>query len=363
MRVPFVDLERLHAPLRADLDGAWRRVVDSSHFVLGPEVEAFERELGAAVDAPHVVGVSSGTDALITSLLALGIGAGDEVVTSAFSFFAAAEAIVRVGATPVFADVDEQFNLDAASALARITPRTRAVLFVDLFGRRADVEALGGGGVALVEDAAQAIGDARVGRGVSAASISFFPTKNLGAFGDGGAILTEDAALADTMRILRAHGSRPKYVHQRIGGNMRLDALQAALLRAKLPHLARWNGARRRTAMQYRERLASVPGVVVPTDAPGHVWHQFVVRASASRGGAPSARRDALRAHLAARGVDTEIYYPLALHLQPCFAERPRVGLPMAERATAEALAIPIHAALADDEIAYVCDSIAAFAG
>jgi dTDP-4-amino-4,6-dideoxygalactose transaminase len=360
MRVPFVDLERLHAPIRAELDAAWKRVVDSSHFILGSEVDTFERELASYADVPFVVGVSSGTDALITSLMALDVGPGDEVVTAAFSFFAAAEAIVRVGATPVFADIDE-FNLDPASALERVTRRTRAILFVDLFGRRADVEALRAAGLPLVEDAAQAIGAPGVGRGVTSASLSFFPTKNLGALGDGGAIFTEDAELADAMRLVRAHGSRPKYVHPRIGGNMRLDALQAALLRAKLPHVARWNESRRDTADRYRERLANVPGITLPVDAPGHVWHQFVLRVASSRDGAASSRRDALRAHLAARGIDTEIYYPLALHLQPCFADLPRVQLPRAEAATAEALAIPIHAALSADEVACVGDAIAAF--
>jgi dTDP-4-amino-4,6-dideoxygalactose transaminase len=363
MRVPFVDLGRLHAPLRAELDAAFRRVVDASHFILGPEVEAFERELGAFAKAPFVVGVSSGTDALITALMALDVGPGDEVVTPAFSFIAAAEAIARVGATPVFADVGDDFNLDVASAAERVTKRTRAILFVDLFGRRADVEALAALGVPLVEDAAQAIGAPGVGRGVRAASISFFPTKNLGALGDGGALFTEDAALADTMRLVRAHGSRPKYVHARLGGNMRLDALQAALLRAKLPHLERWNEARRTTALAYRERLASVPGLTLPADAPGHVWHQFVVRVASSRDGAPSQRRDALRAHLAASGVDSEIYYPLALHLQPCFSGLPRARLEGAEAATAEALALPIHAALTVDEIATVAEAVASFSG
>ena len=330
---------------------------------MGDEVDAFERELAELAGVPFAVAVSSGTDALLTSLMALGIGPGDEVVTSAFSFIAAAETIARLGATPVFADIGDDFNLDPESVRSRISARTRAIVPVDLFGRRANVEGLGEHGIALVEDAAQAIGARGVGHGVRAAALSFFPTKNLGALGDGGALLTDDSVLADAMRLLRAHGSGPKYVHACMGGNMRLDALQAAILRVKLPRVAQWNATRRGIARRYREELADVSGVALPADEGGHVWHQFVVRARPGRDGAPNARRDALRAHLGERDVETEVYYPLALHLQPCFAHLPKVHLPNAVTATSEAVALPVHPALGDDEVGHVIAALRSFKG
>jgi dTDP-4-amino-4,6-dideoxygalactose transaminase len=352
MRARLVDLERLHAPIRREIDQAIARVVDSGRFVLGPEVDALEREIAQACGVPFAVAVSSGSDAILGALWAAGIGPGAEVLTSAFSFAAAAEAIVRVGATPVFVDVDLDLNMDADAALARFGERTSAILTVDLFGRRAVLPRVD---VPIFEDAAQAIGATGVGLGVRAAAISFFPTKNLGALGDGGMVLTVDAELAETLRVLRVHGSRSKYVHERIGWNMRLDALQAAVLRVKLPHLAGWNVRRKRIATTYRSELSGILALTLPRDAPDHVWHQFVVRVA--RG------RDELRAHLAEHGIETEVYYPQALHLQPCFAflgGRPG-DLPRAEAAAREVLALPIHAALTEDELAHVVGCVRSF--
>jgi dTDP-4-amino-4,6-dideoxygalactose transaminase len=357
-RVRLADLVGLHAPIRKELDDAWRRVVDTGRFVLGAEVEAFEGELAAFCSVPHVVGASSGTDALTLALMALGVGPGDEVVTPAFSFVAAAEAVARLGAMPVFADVGDDYDLDPRAALARVGPRTRAILTVDLFGLRADVARLAEAGVPIVEDAAQAIGAPGVGADVRAAAMSFFPTKNLGALGDGGALLTSDEAVAGAARSMRSHGAQPRYVHHRIGGNMRLDALQAALLSVKLPHVARWNARRAEIAAAYRAGLGEVAGLALPPGAPGHVWHQFVVRVA-------GARRDALRAHLAEHGVETEVYYPLPLHLQPCFAHLGgRAGdHPVSEAAAREAIALPIHAALDDADVAHVIEAIGHFPG
>lgn len=352
------DLAAEHAELRPALDAAWARVVDSGRFIGGLEVEAFERELAAAAGAARAVGVSSGTDALVVALMALGVGPGDEVVTTPFTFFATAGAIARLGARPVFADIDPgTANLDPAAAAAAVTPRTRAVLPVNLFGRLAPIPDVP---VPVIEDAAQSIGAGPV-RG-AAATLSFFPSKNLGALGDAGAVLTDDPALADRIALLRNHGARPKYHHVAVGGNFRLDALQAALLRVKLPRLRAWTEARRAHAARYRaafaEAVAAQPAlaehVTLPPDAEGHVYHHFVVRAS---------RRDALRAHLAAAGIATEVYYPEPLHLQPCFADLGHTAgaFPAAERAAATALALPIHPHLPPSAPARILTTLAAF--
>jgi dTDP-4-amino-4,6-dideoxygalactose transaminase len=338
------------------LTAAAERVIASGQFILGPEVAALERDVAALCGVPHAVGVSSGSDALLATLMALGVGPGDEVVTPALSFIATPEAVVRLGARPVFVDVGADFNISPAAALDRVGRRTRAILAVDLFGRRAPITLLGAAGVAVVEDAAQAIGTPALGHGAAAATLSFFPSKNLGALGDGGMVLTHDALLAERVRLLRVHGAHPKYVHAVWGGNFRLDALQAALLRVKLPHLERWNQTRRASAERYLAGLDAIEGLVLPPAGPKDAWHQFVVRV---RGG----RRDALRAHLAAHGVDSEVYYPLALHLQPCFTDlggRPG-DCPNAETVTREALALPIHAALTPAQVEHVMDCIRRF--
>ncbi|HEY6034203.1 MAG TPA: DegT/DnrJ/EryC1/StrS family aminotransferase, partial [Kofleriaceae bacterium] len=276
-------------------------------------------------------------------------GPGDEVITTAMSFFATAGAVARLGATPVFADIDPRtFNLDPASALARVTSKTRAIIPVHLFGRLADVDALATANVPIVEDAAQAVGAPGMGKRNNLVTLSFFPSKNLGAAGDAGMVLCDDASLSDRVRLYRTHGSRPKYVHHVVGANLRMDTLQAAILRVKRPHLAAWNAQRRRNAALYRELLAGTP-LVLPDDAPGHVWHHFVVRAP---------KRDELRAHLRAREIETEVYYPLPLHLQPCFPGGKQGDLPEAERAAAEVLALPVHPDLAPAQLEWVAQAV-----
>jgi dTDP-4-amino-4,6-dideoxygalactose transaminase len=356
LKVPLLDVKAQNAPLRGPLLEAMARVMDSGGFILGPEVEAFERELAATVGVKTAVGVSSGTDALLVAMMALSVGAGHEVVTSPFTFYATVGCIARLGARPVFADIDpETFNLDPQAAVAVCGPRTRAVIPVHLYGRPAILPKTN---VPIIEDAAQAIGASKLGGVMSC--LSFFPSKNLGAFGDGGAILCDDPQIADKVTLLRVHGSRPKYYHHMVGGNFRLDALQAAILRIKLPHLARWTQGRRANAERYRKLFAATPGIPaelrLPEPTPEHIYNQFVIRAP---------RRDALRDHLAKQGIATEIYYPLPLHLQPCFADLGyREGaFPHAETASREVLALPIYAELAEEQQAYVVTQIAAFYG
>jgi dTDP-4-amino-4,6-dideoxygalactose transaminase len=305
------------------------------------------------------VGVSSGTDALTALLMAAGVGPGDEVVTTPYSFFATVESIVRLGARPVFADLDpETMNIDPAAAVKRIGGRSKAVLVVHLFGRAASTASLrvacSAAGIPLLEDGAQAIGASGVGGGWGAA-LSFFPSKNLGGFGDGGAVTTDDAALAAQVRLLRNHGAAQKLQHDRIGGNFRLDELQAALLRVKLPHLSRWTAERRRLAALYRERLAGLPVGLPPPDA-GCVWNQFVIRV-------PSARRDPLRRHLEERGIASAVYYSTPLHLQPALAflgHRPG-DFPNAERAAEESLALPIFPGLTDGALSRITTALGDF--
>jgi dTDP-4-amino-4,6-dideoxygalactose transaminase len=364
-RIGMVNLASQRAPLQAELESAVLRVLRSDRYILAQEVPAFEREMSMFARVAHAVGVSSGSDALVAILAACGIGAGDEVITTPFSFFATAEAIVRVGATPVFADVDPAtLNLDIAAARDRITARTRAILVVHLFGRMFDVAALAGAiagsDVRIVEDAAQAVGASLPdGRGPgalgAAAALSFFPTKNLGAMGDAGMVLTEDAALAERVRAIRVHGARAPHAHEAIGGNFRLDEVQAAVLRVKLGALPAWTRRRRDIAAAYREAWADTLLGLPPPD-PGCVWNQFVVRV-------PGGRRDALAAHLGSRGIDTAVYYPTALHLQPALAAlggRPG-QLPCAEAACGEVLALPVHGSLTADEVGRVIDGVRAF--
>ncbi len=353
MRVPLLDLRAQYATIATSVEAAVKRVLESGHYILGEDVAAFERELAQATGRPHAVAVSSGTDALLVALMAMGVGPGDEVVTTPLSFFATAGAIARVGARPVFADVEPRsFNLNPDAALARVTPKTRAILPVHLFGRPCAIEPLRRSGVPVVEDAAQAIGLSTLGKGTRCATLSFFPSKNLGAAGDAGAVVCEEAEFAERLRLLRAHGSKPKYVHHVVGGNFRIDTLQAAILRAKLPHLAGWNAARRRHAERYRALLDGTP-LVLPEPVEAHVWHHYVVRV-------PDGKRDALRAHLAAREIESEVYYPTPLHLQPCFASLGyrRGDLPHAERACAEVLALPVHPDLSEAQQEHVAASI-----
>jgi dTDP-4-amino-4,6-dideoxygalactose transaminase len=356
MRVPLLDLRAQYQTIAPAVEAAVKRVLESGHYILGEDVAAFERELAAATGRPHAVAVSSGTDALLVALMALGVGPGDEVLTTPLSFFATAGAIARLGARPLFADVERtSFNLDADAALMRVTPRTKAILPVHLFGRACDVAPLSATGLPVIEDAAQAIGLGMLGSGTRCATLSFFPSKNLGAAGDAGAVVCGDAAFADQLRVLRAHGSRPKYVHHTIGGNFRIDTLQAAILRTKLPHLSAWNLARRQNAQRYHMMLAHTP-LLLPEAVDTHVWHHYVVRV-------PDGRRDALRQHLLAREIETEVYYPTPLHLQPCFAHlgyRPG-DLPVAERACAEVLALPVHPYLTEAQQEHVAASVREF--
>lgn len=356
MKVKLLDLAAETASLGGALEAAATRVLQSGQFILGEEVAAFERAFVEQTGRRAAIGTSSGSDALLIALWAAGVGRDDEVITTPFSFFATVGAIVRLGARPIFAEIDPvTFNIDVDDVLRRIGPRTRAIVPVHLFGRPVPLDRLIASGVPVIEDAAQAVLSPGVGHGL-AASYSFFPSKNLGAAGDAGMVITDDAALGEKIRLMRQHGSKPKYVHHVIGGNFRLDAMQAAILRAKLPHLPAWQQKRAQHVAEYRALLSQIPGapLVLPDETPGHVWHHFVVRAP---------RRDELRAYLAERGVDTEVYYPLALHLQPCFADlggKPG-QLPHAERATSEVLALPIHPQLPPGAIDYVASQIRAF--
>jgi dTDP-4-amino-4,6-dideoxygalactose transaminase len=365
-RVPLLDLQAQYAPLREEILSAIARVCDSQRFILGPEVEALERELAAHLEVAEAVAVSSGTDALLAAMMALGIGPGDEVVTTPYSFFATAGCISRLGATPRFVDIDPvTCNIDPAAVRAAITPRTRAVIPVHLYGQCADMdavtEAAGAAGIPVIEDACQAIGARYHGRQAGSlgaiACFSFFPSKNLGAFGDAGLVTTSDPQLAHEVRLLRNHGAEPKYFHHRIGGNFRLDALQAAILRVKLPHLDRWTEMRRANAARYGEmfRAAGLNDKVgLPIESAGctHIYNQFVVHVP---------DRDRVRARLTAREIGTEIYYPVPFHLQGCFADLGYVrgDFPHAERAASAGLALPIYGELTSDQQASVVEALA----
>ncbi len=352
MKVPLLDLRAQYAMIGTEIEAAVRRVLEGGHYIMGEDVAALETELAADHKHPHAIAVSSGTDALLAALWALGIGPGDEVITTAMSFFATAGAAARLGATPVFADIDPStFNLDQGSAISRITPRTKAIIPVHLFGRVADMDRLRETGIPIIEDAAQAVGSSGLGTGGKLVTLSFFPSKNLGAAGDAGMVLTSDPELADRVRLYRTHGSRPKYVHHVVGANLRMDTLQAAILRVKRRHLATWNEQRRSNAATYRELLAATP-LMLPADAAGHVWHHFVVRAP---------KRDELRAYLREREIETEVYYPLPLHLQPCFPGAKEGDLPEAERASRDVLALPVHPDLTPAQLQYVAESVTSF--
>jgi dTDP-4-amino-4,6-dideoxygalactose transaminase len=365
MRVPLLDLTAQWGPIRTEALAALTRVCDAQQFILGAEVEGLERELAAMLGVAHAVGVSSGTDALLAAMMAIGVGPGDEVVTPTYSFFATAGCAARLGARPVFVDIDPvTYNLDPQATLAAITPRTKAIVPVHLFGQSADLDpivaAAAARGIAVIEDAAQAIGarygERPVGGIGTLGCFSFFPSKNLGAFGDGGLVTTNDARLAEAVRLLRGHGMQPKYYHRVVGGNFRLDAIQAAVLRVKAPHLAGWTAARRRNADRYRALFAEIGphAVDLPVEVPGrfHIYNQFVVRVP---------DRDGLRAHLTSRAVGTEIYYPVPFHLQECFAALgyARGAFPQAEAAAAETLALPIYGELTAEQQRHVVESIA----
>jgi dTDP-4-amino-4,6-dideoxygalactose transaminase len=364
--VPLLDLEAQYRPLRDEILAAIARVCDGQRFIMGPELEALERELAAYLDVREAIGVSSGTDAILAALMVLGIGPGDEVITTTYSFFATAGCVARVGATPVLVDIDPvTFNLDPAAVRAALTPRTRAIIPVHLYGLCAEMdpimEAAREHGIPVIEDAAQAIGATyktrQAGSIGTIGCFSFFPSKNLGAFGDGGLVTTNDAALAHELRLVRNHGAEPKYFHKRVGANFRLDALQAAVLRVKLPHLARWTAMRQTNAARYDALLASaslsdrVAVPFVPADR-RHIFNQYIVRVP---------DRDRVRAFLSDRGIGTEIYYPVPFHLQECFAGlgHHRGDFPHAEAAAASTLALPIYGELTADQQAAVVGGLA----
>ncbi|WP_437810475.1 DegT/DnrJ/EryC1/StrS family aminotransferase [Sorangium sp. So ce1078] len=368
--VPFFDRARGDLVMQDELTAVFQSVVQSGRYILGPEVEAFESECAAYLGVRHAIGVSSGTDALLAALMALGLGAGDEVVCPAYTFFATAGAVHRAGARPVFADVlPGSYNLDPASLARALTARTRAIIAVHLFGGCAPMDELlavaGGRGVPIIEDAAQAFGAERGGRRAGALGLmgcfSFFPTKNLGGFGDGGLVTTDHDDLADRVRSLRAQGARRKHHHTLVGGNFRLDALQAALLRRKLPRLGALLGRRREHAAQYAALLggAGLPISLPDAGFAGHTFNQYVIRLN------DASLRDPLRSFLAEQGIGTEVYYPAPLHLQPCFAPLgpPEGSLPAAEAAARETLALPIFPELTGEEVARVASAVASFFG
>jgi dTDP-4-amino-4,6-dideoxygalactose transaminase len=368
MNVPLLDLKAQYRTIRTEIMATVEAVCEEQGFVLGPRVQELEQALAAYVGSAHAVGCASGSDALLLSLMAVGVGAGDEVITVPFTFFATAGSISRLGAKPVFVDIrPDTLNLDPAHLDQAVTRRTKAIIPVHLFGQCAEMEAINrvaaGRGLKVIEDACQAIGAARHGKraGVlgDTACFSFFPSKNLGGFGDSGMITTNDAELADRLAMLRVHGSKVRYVHEYVGINSRLDALQAAVLRVKLNHLDRWTEGRRRNATRYAQLFAAAnlgERVVLPKTEAGnfHVFNQFTIRAQ---------KRDELRAYLKDKGIGTEIYYPIPLHLQSCYRDLGyhKGSFPVSERAAEDALSLPVYAELTDEQLAYVAETVGAF--
>jgi dTDP-4-amino-4,6-dideoxygalactose transaminase len=368
--VPLLALDRQYAAVGGAIRDAINRVCDSGRFVLGPDVADLEADLARALDVPHVISCASGSDALLLALMALGVGQADEVIVPSYTFFATASAVTRLGAVPIFADIDPRnYLVDPRDVERKISPRTKAIVPVHLFGRTADMDALGPiakrAGLPIVEDAAQSILSTWHGRCSGALGdvgcFSFYPTKNLGGAGDGGFLTTTRDDVAKALRLLRVHGMEPRYYHEVIGINSRLDSIQAAVLRVKLPHLDAWTTSRQENAARYRDLFAEydlAARVAVPDDEPRgrHVWNQFVIRVL-------EGSRDELRAHLSKHGVGTEIYYPVPLHLQKCFAHLgwAKGDLPETERAAEQTLALPIFPELRADEQRTVVARIAGF--
>ena len=368
MKVPLLDLRAQYETLREEMQAAVWRVLESQQFILGSEVEEFEREVAGYAEVRHAIGCANGSDALLLALMALGVGADDEVITTPYSFFATASSIARLGARPVFVDINPQtYNLDASKIEAAITERTRAIMPVHLYGQCAEMSAMLEIGerhkLDVIEDAAQAIGaddGSRRAGGIGAIGcFSFYPSKNLGGAGDGGMLTTNDDELAQRLRLLRAHGGERRYYHRVIGINSRLDALQAAILRVKLPRLDGWSNARAEKAASY-QRLFEDAGLLEEIATPfvqsgrRHIYHQYVIRAE---------RRDQLFAHLKEHGVGTDIYYPVPLHMQECFGYLGYAAgdFPEAERAARETLALPVYPELTAEQQQYVVDVIRSF--
>ena len=394
MSVPLLDVNAQNLPLEDELKAVFEKVLRSGRFILGEEVEAFERECAAELGTKHAISISSGTDALIIALMALGIGPGDEVICPSFTFFATAGSVYRTGATPVFCDVCPVcFGIDVASAESKITSRTKAIIPVHLFGQSSDLDSVKEfakeHGLHVIEDVAQSFGATYKGRGCGTIGdigcYSFFPSKNLGGFGDGGLVTTEDDELARKLLHLRNHGMHPKYYHSVVGGNFRMDALQCALLRVKLKHVGEYAAGRLRNAAYYQEALSKLPGVVQASEADcgciegqaakladqdvrlilpvayghnGHVWNQFTLRVPGE------GRREALRAHLTAKGIGCEIYYPVSMHRQECFAGLPAHALSncgVSDTLSSEVISIPVYAELTTAQLDEVIAAIASF--
>ena len=371
-KVPLLAIDRQNGPLREQFRQVMDDVCDSGRFVLGPDVTALENELATILDVPHVIGCASGSDSLLLALMAIHIEPGDEVILPSYTFFATASAVTRLGGVPIFADIDPStFLIDTDDVARRITSRTRAIIPVHLFGQTVDMDTLlpiaNAAGLPIIEDAAQSILSTWHGRCSGGLGdmgcFSFYPTKNLGGFGDGGFLTTTRDDLAEALRKLRVHGMEPRYYHDVVGINSRLDSLQAAVLRIKLPHLDEWTTKRAHNAIRYTEMFnhCELEDIITTPkiDTRGrHVWNQYVVRVAGGK-------RDALRDHLMATGVGTEIYYPVPLHLQKCFAKFGwKLGdLPVTEQATEDTLALPIFAELEPAEQATVVGRIAEFFG
>ncbi|HBA82759.1 MAG TPA: transcriptional regulator [Verrucomicrobia bacterium] len=369
MNVPLLDLKAQYDSIRSEIEPVLKEVIESQYFILGPKVKACEEEIAKYCQVPHAVGVTSGTDALLMALMAENIGEGDEVITTPYTFFATAGSIARMGAKPVFVDIDPvSFNIRPDRMEEKITPRTKAIMPVHLYGQMADMDPImeiaRKHKLIVIEDAAQAIGSEYKGKRAGSIGdygcFSFFPSKNLGCFGDGGIVTAKDVSKAEKLSILRAHGSHPKYYHKIIGGNFRLDALQAAVVSVKLRHLDRWTAGRQANAARYDRLFASSHAmkngfVRLPvTAASRHIFNQYVIRVS---------RRDELQKHLKDKGIGTEIYYPVPMHLQECFAYlgHKKGDFPESEKAALETLALPIYPELTDEQAQYVIACIQEF--
>jgi dTDP-4-amino-4,6-dideoxygalactose transaminase len=369
MAVPLLDLKAQHATIRDSVVNAMMKVVDDQAFILGEPVERLERDVAKLSQTTHAIGCANGTDALLLALRALDIGRGDEVLTTPFTFFATAGAIHNVGARPVFADIDpDTFNLSGDTIAAAVKPSTRAIIAVDLFGQMAPIESImdAAGDVPVIEDAAQSIGARRkvhdkwvmAGEAATIGTFSFFPSKNLGGYGDGGMMVTQSDDLATRLRRLRTHGGLKTYYHEEVGYNSRLDALQAAVLSAKLPMLSSWSAARRKNAAYYNAAFADVEGVRTPTIDPANesIYNQYTLRV---------ARREDLQAHLKEKGIGSAIYYPLSLHLQPCFEYLgyKRGAYPESEKATKEVISLPVYPELQQSQLDEVIEAVRGFYG
>jgi len=375
MKIPLLDLKAQYLTIKDEIDAAIRRVVDSQHFILGPEVQALEQNIALYCGVKYAVGVSSGTDALLVSLMALDVGPGDEVIIPTYSFFATAGVVARLFATPVFIDIDpDTFNIDPSKIESAITEKTKAIIPVHLFGQCADMDPIMDiarkHGLYVIEDAAQSLGaeykSKKAGSMGHLGCFSFFPSKNLGGFGDGGMVVTNDGALYEKVKNMRVHGSMPKYYHKIIGGNFRLDALQAAILNVKFSHLDEWSQKRRENAAYYEATLAvtdavksglmKLPEAVYKNggDKNYHIYNQYTIT---------SESRDHLRAYLKEHGIGTEIYYPVPLHLQECFASsgHKKGDLPVSEMCSEKALSIPIYPELLEEKIKFISRTIIEF--